>query len=362
MKNKMTIWIAAALVAIVLIAVMASRPTKDSDTLDVGAALALTGPQADFGLKVKRGLDMALDEINSSGSTRKVKLHYEDPLSTPKDGLGTKFIFGSGSYLANAIAPIADSKESVFFVVGTSLPGITEDRENVVRYSYTVDISAKVIAEYAKMHHKSVAVLFVEEEYGQIATRIFKENFEGDEREVVFEGGFRVKETEVRTLVSKALETNPDAVFVPGYGPGMVAVVRQIRSLDSDISLLGDVAFANSSIIEAIGDAAEQAVVPAMPLDGGIALSKRAKSFKAKVISSTNENPDMWTTGAYEALMLLHKAVENTDGSPTGVKRYLIDNAPHDSFSGPVVYTDSGESLIPMTLFTIKDGKLQELK
>ena len=87
MKNKMTIWIAAALVAIVLIAVMASRPTKDSDTLDVGAALALTGPQADFGLKVKRGLDMALDEINSSGSTRKVKLHYEDPLSTPKDGL-----------------------------------------------------------------------------------------------------------------------------------------------------------------------------------------------------------------------------------------------------------------------------------
>ena len=212
------------------------------------------------------------------------------------------------------------------------------------------------------MHHKSVAVLFVEEEYGQIATRIFKENFEGDEREVVFEGGFRVKETEVRTLVSKALETNPDAVFVPGYGPGMVAVVRQIRSLDSDISLLGDVAFANSSIIEAIGDAAEQAVVPAMPLDGGIALSKRAKSFKAKVISSTNENPDMWTTGAYEALMLLHKAVENTDGSPTGVKRYLIDNAPHDSFSGPVVYTDSGESLIPMTLFTIKDGKLQELK
>lgn len=66
----------------------------------------------------------------------------------------------------------------------------------------------------------------------------------------------------------------------------------------------------------------------------------------------------MWFVGAYEAVHLLHLAVENTDASTNSVREYLIDGSPHESFSGPVEYTASGESLIPMTLFKVLNGKL----
>jgi branched-chain amino acid transport system substrate-binding protein len=348
-----------------------TEKTAGPKSYQVGAALALTGPQADFGLKVKQGLDLSAAEINKAAGYQKVQIKYEDTLSTPKDGLtaynklieldGTKFVFGSGSYFANAVGPVADSKDGLFVAVGTSLPRITEGRRHILRYSYTVDISAKVVAEYAAKKYKSVAVLAVEEEYGQIATGIFRKIFEAPDRKISFEGTFKVTDNEVRTVVQKALQSSPDALFVPGYGPGMVAVLRQARELKPDLVLLGDVALANSSIIKAAGQAAEGAVVPAMPLDGGVAPDSQAKTFLAGYVQQFSKNPDMWTTGAYEALQLLITAIENTDGSVESVRRYIIEKQPHASFAGPVAYTASGESLIPMTLFRIHNGALSPL-
>ena len=337
----------------------------------IGAALALTGPQADFGLKVKQGLDMAVEAINKDAGRERVRIKYEDTLSTPKDGLaaysklvdldGAKFVFGSGSYFANAVGPIADSKDGLFLAVGTSLPRITEGRRHVVRYSYTVDISAKVVAAYAAKTFTKIAILAVEEEYGRIATDIFKRGFVGDGRKITYEGTFKVSDSEVRTIVQRALETKPDALFVPGYGPGMVAVLRQARELDPKVGIVGDVALANSSIFKAAGQAAEGAVVPAMPLDGGVARDTEAKAFLQSYVEHNSRNPDMWTTGAFEALRLLVKAIDASDGSVDGVRKYIIERQPHQSFAGPVEYTPSGESLIPMTLFRIVGGVLKEI-
>jgi branched-chain amino acid transport system substrate-binding protein len=359
-----------ALSILLLVGLLTGCPGKKSGpkSFKVGAALALTGPQADFGLKVKQGLDLSADAINKAAGYQKVQIKYEDTLSTPKDGLtaynklieidGTKFVFGSGSYFANAVGPIADSKDGLFFAVGTSLPRITEGRQHVLRYSYTVDISAKVVAEYAAKKYKTISILAVEEEYGRIASDIFKKVFEAPDRKVSFQGSFRVADNEVRTIVQKALQSSPDALFVPGYGPGMVAVLRQAREIKPDLIILGDVALANSSIIKAAGQAAEGAVVPAMPLDGGVAPNAKAKAFLDSYEQQFSKYPDMWTTGGYEALQLLMVAIESTDGTVDSVRRYIIEKQPHDSFAGPVTYTVSGESLIPMTLFRIHNGAL----
>ena len=356
-----------------LLTCMAVSCTHKSSTnsLTVGAALALTGPQADFGLKVKQGLDMSAEAINRTSGFQKVQIKYEDTLSTPKDGLaaytklididGARFVFGSGSYFANAVGPVADSKDGLFFAVGTSLPRITEGRKHVLRYSYTVDISAKVVAEYAAKSYNRVAVLAVEEEYGRIATDLFKRIYAGPGRAISYEGTFRVADSEVRTIVQRALATKPEALFVPGYGPGMVAILRQAREIQPNIAIIGDVALANASIIKAAGQASEGAVVPAMPLDGGVATDPEAKAFLEAYVKQFGKTPDMWTTGAYEALRLLLKAIESTDGSVEAVRRYIIEKQPHPSFAGPVSYTPSGESLIPMMLFRVTKGALRPL-
>jgi branched-chain amino acid transport system substrate-binding protein len=356
--------------AILVITGCARNNTNNKNGFVVGAALALTGPQADFGVKVKQGIDLAAEEINKAAGYQKVTIRYEDTLSTPKDGLtaynklididSIKFIFGSGSYFANAVGPFADSRDALFFAVGTSLPKITEGRKHVLRYSYTVDISAKVVAQYAAKHHKAIAILAVEEEYGRIASDIFKKNFLGADRAVVFDGTFRVAETDLRTLVQKALASRPDAVFIPGYGPGMVAAIRAIREL-SNVAILGDVALANTSIFQAAGEAAEGAIVPAMPLDGGIAINSEAAAFLSAYKSRFSRNPDMWTSGGYEALKLLVTALDQTDGSVDAVRHFIISKQPHPSFAGPVEYTPSGESLIPMKLFRITKGQLVPL-
>src|SRR5688500_6205860 len=73
----------AALGSAVICAALATRGCKNGDgggddTGDVviGAYLAMTGAQADFGINTKRGADLAIDEANKNGGIRgrKIKL------------------------------------------------------------------------------------------------------------------------------------------------------------------------------------------------------------------------------------------------------------------------------------------------
>ena len=79
--------------------------SKAEETIKMGVAGPLTGPNAAFGAQLKNGAAQAIEDINAAGGINgmKVELVFEDDVSDPKQGVsvankmageGVKFVVG----------------------------------------------------------------------------------------------------------------------------------------------------------------------------------------------------------------------------------------------------------------------------
>lgn len=62
---------------------------KEEKEIKIGAILPLTGDAALYGKSIKKGIDLAVDQINSKGGIKgsKVSVIFEDSKAVPADGV-----------------------------------------------------------------------------------------------------------------------------------------------------------------------------------------------------------------------------------------------------------------------------------
>lgn len=137
--------------AVAAISLLASTASFAADPIKIGQVAALSGPSAQSGEAMTRGLKLAIDEINAKGGLlngRKLELIQRDDESNPPKGLiaARELIFkekvaaffgGLDTPVSLAIVPIAN-KEKVPFIgiwaAGTAIThnGAKPDRKSVV--------------------------------------------------------------------------------------------------------------------------------------------------------------------------------------------------------------------------------------
>src|SRR4051812_44437114 len=78
-------WRSASVRCWLLLAMLCQAPPVLSQTIDVGLAAPFTGPLASLGDQVRRGAEVAIDEINAKGGAlgRKLVLKTADDDCTP---------------------------------------------------------------------------------------------------------------------------------------------------------------------------------------------------------------------------------------------------------------------------------------
>jgi branched-chain amino acid transport system substrate-binding protein len=369
MTSKITFTAVAALV-MVLAACDRSTTKPDGATkvLRVGAIIALTGPNSDYGLQVKRGIDLAKADIEAAHPDFRLDIKYEDSATSPAKGLsafqkltdvdGVRIVVGNASFLAGAVGPVADDKKTLFMALATTMPNLVENRPYVMRHFPIAPVTTKLVVDYAIPRYKRVAVVYVNDDYGKNAASSFRSQFESGDRQVVFFDGFDAKSSDQRSLAAKLLDQNPDAVFVPGYGPAFVAILKHIRELRPDMPILGDLALVNANVLKAAGASAEGVVVPAFYLDAGIAKTPDAERFLQRYQKEFADSPDLFLTATYDSIRLVGEAAIATDGTPEAIRDFLIAKSPHRTLEGAMSYTPEGESEMAVTLLVVRNGKL----
>ena len=97
-------------------------------SITIGAILPLTGPTAQLGQEEKKGLLMAMDELNSHSSKPNFRLVVEDSKGTAKDGVvaahkliesdQAQIVFTSLTPVSQAIGPQFSQPNSLLIVFG----------------------------------------------------------------------------------------------------------------------------------------------------------------------------------------------------------------------------------------------------
>ncbi len=80
---KKQIYIAVAVVAVVALAIVATKhQTGPTEAIRIGAVLGLTGDAAQDGLSIKRGIELAKADLAKEGIV--VEIEYQDDKTDPK--------------------------------------------------------------------------------------------------------------------------------------------------------------------------------------------------------------------------------------------------------------------------------------
>jgi len=371
MRKPNTIFSVA--LSIVLIGLfLISGCAKEEKVIKIGAVLPLTGDGAQYGDNARKGIDLALDEINSSGDLKgkTVKVIYEDDQLNPR--LGTQamnklvsidkviaVIGAAASSTTLAIAPIAEQNKIVLLSPMSTSHEITNAGDYIFR-NVTSDIyegAAMAELAYNKFGYRKIA-LFTIDNAGNIGmTNAFRTKFTELGGEILtYEKGPQGG-TDFRTQITKIKSTTPEAIYAIGFPLEVGNFIKQAGELGVKAQILSAQTAEDPQVVEIAGNAVNGLIFSTTTLDPERA-SEATKDFILKFEGKYNEKPGSFADYSYDAMKILALAVKNVGTNPTKIKDYLYTIKEYPGASGVTSFDKNGDVVKPIFIKTYKDGKV----
>ena len=235
--------------AVTLGSALAAQPIK------IGVAEALSGPAAQYGVSIRNGFEMAVDEINAAGGVNgsKIELVVEDEQGKKDEAINAfkKLIFQDKALMlfgptlsnsASAADPIAQASKIVVFGTSNTADGITTIGDHVFRNSVTegdvLPVTIKVAAKVAKI--RKVAVLYGNDDvFTKSGYDAFKKALDDQKMPVTTTETFAKGDVDFKAQLTKIKATNPDAIVLSALIAEGAPIMVQARQLGMNVPFIG---------------------------------------------------------------------------------------------------------------------------
>lgn len=374
MKKNLWIKIGFTIVVILVIVFIVAQTKRESKVIKIGASLPLTGEVASYGQRAKRGIEIAVEEINTTGGIKgkKIKVIFEDDRNDPKTGVSiiTKFatidkvpvVIGSaGSTVSLAMAPVANQKRVVLLSpISSSVKLTTEGGPYFFRVCPADDAQAKILAEWVlEEGYTKVALIYTNNSWGKPLAETFKRYFESHGGKVVINEGVEEKTTDLRALLSKVKASNIKVVVSPTYPIEGANLVKQAKEMGLQLVFFGGDNWDAPEFLTAAGDAAEGVffVDPAEP--SGPIFARFADKYRKKY----GEEPDVNAAFGYDALYAVVKAIKKAKALDGPSIRDALYKVSFEGATGKIEFDENGDLKSPsFDRNIIRNGKKVKLK
>lgn len=332
------------------------------ESLRVAVLLPLTGPGATGAKYSQEGFQLALSEIEQDGG--KVVLEFEDTQTNPKTAVSIyqamqtkaappKVIVPQLSSVMKALRPML-ATDNLTVCTGVSSPNVADPSANIFRVFLSAPGVGRTAAEWAaEIKLKSLCVIYVNDEYGQSVLTATQKQFEQTGGSMASEP-FSLLEKDFRTQWQKILQSNPDGVFITGYGPGYIAVLNQLREVGYSGAIITDWSITAPDYLKAT-----QGV-----RDGTYVVTVQASDdFVRKYEEVYERECSALNAGfSYDTLKVIWQAYKNSDGSVSGMSDAILSLKGYPGVMDAKGFGKDGELAISYSVLTIKDGKLTEVE
>lgn len=348
---------------------MINRPRGDPQEITIGAILPLTGEGAAYGEAAKRGMDLAVEQVNSDGGIdgRTIRIIYEDSQGEPKSGIAAfqklvsvdRVSVVLGDLLSSvtlSIAPIANRRKVVLLSPASSSPKLTDAGKYVFRNCPSDVYEGTVMADYAynTLGYTRVAILRINNEYGVGIGGVFSRSFTEKGGTILVEESYAADATDFRTQITKIASQNPEAVYLLGYKQ-MGYILRQATELGFKTQFLSTVTFEDPEILKLAGTAAEGVIYSASkfsPDSEDAVIQRFANAYESKYQSE----PNIFAGLSYDALRILAVAMRDggTESSKIRAALHRIKNYP--GVAGETTIDSNGDAVLTPVLKTVRNG------
>jgi branched-chain amino acid transport system substrate-binding protein len=356
----------------------AAAPSAASEPpLKLGVLFPFTGDSASYGVKGRRGVELAVDELNIANSCgRPTTAIFEDSAAQPTMGLSAfqKLISADRvpavigdlvSSVVLAIAPTANRTHTVVLSPTASAPAVSTAGEYIYRIWPSDLLEGRTIAEYAvKQNFRRAAILYINNDYGSAVSDVFKNTFSSEGREVIASEAYLENNQDFRSALFKLRTLTPDVLYVAGYYSDSATIIRQARELGFNGSVLGTTAIEDPKFLELAGSAADGVIYPlATGFDPGSS-DPRVSRFLAEFQRRFNGFPGWVEAQAYDAVSVICTAAATIRGTLTGatLKAALDNSGAFKGVTGTIKFDEHRDVVKPIRLRIIQHEKFVNLE
>jgi len=336
-----------------IVAALALGASASCAPANDGVLIAAAGNwDAGYGEMNKRGIDLAVEQINSEGGVlgRPLRVAMRNDR-----GDGARAVSIAAEFLANpeVIAVVGHVNSGTMVaaarVYDEGLPAVsttasTPDLTGISRWVFRVISSDSVngldLARFAGAQgFQRAAVLYENNAYGRGLAKSFERNFQG--AVVASDPVPSDRSGDFEPFVSWLATRAPDVVFVAGTEASGLSILREARRQNLSSAFLGSDGWTGVVSDTALSEGVFVGA-PFSPQDPREEVQRFTAAFRQRY----GMDPDGNAALAYDATRLVARAVTDGGASREGVRRWLASRTRDNAFpgvTGSIAFQSTGD-------------------
>ncbi len=355
------------------VAALALAATPALAQIKIGSAGPMTGQYAAFGEQLKRGAQMAVDEINAAGGVngQKLELVIGDDACDPKQAtavankmVSDKVVFVAGHFCSGSSIPASDIyKEGKILQItpASTNPKLTDDalakgNTTVFRTCGRDDVQGLTVGNYILKFHKGarIAILHDKSPYGKgVADETKKTLNNGGMREAMYEA-YNDTDKDFTALINKMKQRKIDMIVLGGYHTAAALMIKQSREQGFGAQMVGFDSLETDEFYQ-LGGAATNGVLESFPPQ---AEKDPKNAALVKKFMDQKYNPEGYTLFSYAAVKVWAEAANKAKSVDAAKVAAALRSQNWDSAVGPLSFDQKGDIKNPVyDIYVWKDGK-----
>ncbi len=345
-----------------LVGLAVAGPASAADPIKIGILGPFTGSLAFNAGEMKKGMDLALDQVNAKGGLfgQKVELVYGDSECKPDKGLAAvkklvtrdQVLVVGGGYCSSvniATSEFCQFEKTPNVVAIAISPTITNRKyDYVFRTSPNSPMFLLGINKWlADVKKPKVVAFFMENsDYGRDGQKIWEAASKKIGAKVVANLYFEIGDTDFTTQISKLKELKPDVVFNIASTTEAALIQKQAKELDFVTQWIGVGGQFTQAYFKMTGPISQFAMGSSLEPTKAMKDPVTAAFVKAYEAKYPGSRPGIFSSQGYDNLVVILDAVKRA-GKPSG--KLAKDR---DKIKKALVATD-----LKLSQGTIKFGK-----
>jgi branched-chain amino acid transport system substrate-binding protein len=354
-------------------ALIAATNAAPAEPIRIGHIASLTGKDAAFGVSTRKGILLAVEELNASGGVlgRKIEYLVEDIQSKPgESATAVKKLISRDKVLAvlganassNSLeaAPICQGARVPMMAISSTSPKVTEAGDYIFRICFIDPFQGAVLAKFTrqKLQAQRVALLTsVSSPYSVGLSSVFRERFTALGGQIVAEQKYSEGDKDFKAQLTAIRGLKPDVIAATGFYTEAALICLQARALGMNGPIVGGDGWEAPQLVELGGKAVENTFYSThySPQNEAPAVQSFVKRYRARW---DNETPEAVAALGYDALLLVADAMKraaSTDGPK--LRAAIAQTRDFPGVTGRTTIDAQRNSAKPAVILTLKNGE-----
>jgi len=328
--------------------------SSETGTVRVGVILPLTGQLAALAENMKKGMNLARDEINSAGGIqgKKLELVYRDSRLDATEGVkvmrelaaqGIPIVIGAvASSVTIPAVTIADEEKVVLLSAASTNPSLSGASPYFFRVVPSDAIQGPYSAEvaYNRLGARRVSIIYENNDYGVGLKNAFTERFKELGGEITGVQAFESGQSDFTTIAANTISQKPELVYIPGYYKEQALAIKELRKQGYQGRIITSEAFENQESFKIGGPSINGTVMMKPAPDTQRA---RYKEFEKAYQKAYGTPPGSYSDYAYDAVKIAARAIQEAGYNGPAIQRYLRKARFTDTITRDIAFDENGD-------------------